>query len=1018
MAKALFVRGTACSALAWALLTAGTAHAQIGGDPTAIQSAPATNDTSAPDIVVTGTLIRGTPENLAVPVDVISSEELAKQGAPTAVDLLKNLTVANGTVGDANQFDTRAQGSEGVASVNLRGLGPQRTLVLLNGKRMVPSGLGIPIVDVNMFPTSAIGRVEILKDGAAATYGSDAIAGVVNFITRTDQQGFLVSGDYRWIKGSNGDYGAAASYGHKQDNFRVFASIGYQRRSELRFTDRDFAVQPYPTNPQGAWTGGGSPGNFDFNGTVGGINLTTDLGCEGLGGFRSAPGSNTDRCFTQFGQFDNLIEPEERFQAFLDTEFDVADNASLRLTGLYSFTNTRVTSSPSYLPTLPPSTNAAFGNGSLFVIPGYAPALRDYCALYGAQAGCSRSASGALDSAVALPVLFRPFLLGGNPLFENRSNDRGSAVSKRETEAMRFTADLHIEVSSNIDFTTGFTFSEYHRDYDGTDTFGDLLQNAMAGFGGPNCAYASTASRAGLTPAQLAGLAGTNGCTFFNPFSTAIPANAVTGILNPNFAGTRNPAGFNLSPGAGLINDLATIDLFFRTPNTQVRTQQYVGDVALSGRTGIRLWADRDIGFAVGGQYRKNTFQTLLNNDANIAVTPCPGTPLNPNATCNPQTGALGFLGTNPERTADADVYALFAELQIPIIDAINLQLSARYEDYRGNVGSTFDPQARLKIELTDWLGIRGGVGTSFRGPPPQNLSGSGVSLQVIGTGFRAVEIFGNPNLRPESATTYNGGILIDRGPFNASLDYWRYDLKGPIESEPVSGLANALFGASGTANCGNPAFAALQSRFTFNAAGCGINNVSRLRTQVFNSADVKTSGLDFTASYRGELGPVELTVGGAATYVIDYDIKDLFVEGILVQPAFDAVGKLNFQTTAYPIPQWRGNWYVQGDTGPHSLRLQFNYVDGYTDQRGPAIFGPNAGALAGASVTRGKEIGSWRTFDATYRLALDTGTNFTLAAVNIFNRDPPFARLDPNYDSFTASPLGFTLKAAVSQAF
>ncbi|WP_296222469.1 TonB-dependent siderophore receptor, partial [uncultured Sphingomonas sp.] len=296
MAKALFVRGTACSALAWALLTAGTAHAQIGGDPTAIQSAPATNDTAAPDIVVTGTLIRGTPENLAVPVDVISSEELAKQGAPTAVDLLKNLTVANGTVGDANQFDTRAQGSEGVASVNLRGLGPQRTLVLLNGKRMVPSGLGIPIVDVNMFPTSAIGRVEILKDGAAATYGSDAIAGVVNFITRTDQQGFLVSGDYRWIKGSKGDYGAAASYGHKQDNFRVFASIGYQRRSELRFTDRDFAVQPYPTNPQGAWTGGGSPGNFDFNGTVGGINLTTDLGCEGLGGFRSAPGSNTDRC--------------------------------------------------------------------------------------------------------------------------------------------------------------------------------------------------------------------------------------------------------------------------------------------------------------------------------------------------------------------------------------------------------------------------------------------------------------------------------------------------------------------------------------------------------------------------------------------------------------------------------------------------------------------------------------------------------------------------------------------------
>ncbi len=1015
MAKAIFARASASTALAWALAI-GTAHAQIGGDPAPVQTAP--EQAAAPDIVVTGTLIRGTPENLAVPVDVISGEELARQGAPTAVDLLKNLPIANGTVGDANQFDTRAQGSEGVASVNLRGLGPQRTLVLLNGKRMVASGLGIPIVDVNMFPAAAIGRIEILKDGAAATYGSDAIAGVVNFITRTDQQGFLASGDYRYIRGSDGDYGGALSYGHEQEGFRVFGSVGYQRRSELRFTDRDFAVQPYPTNPQGAWTGGGNPGNFDFNGTVGGINLTTDLGCTGLGGFRSAPGSNTDRCFTNFGQFDNLVEPEERLQAWVDTEFDITDNATLRLTGLLAFTNTRVTSSPSYLPTLPPSTNAAFGNGSLFVIPGYAPALRDYCTLYGAAAGCTRGATGALDSAVGLPVLFRPFLLGGNPLFQDEKNNRGSAISKRETEAYRFTADVHVKLTSDIDFNTGLTFSEYSRDYDGTDAFGDLLQNAMAGFGGPNCPYASTASRAGLTPAQLAGLAGTNGCTYFNPFSTAIPANAVSGVPNPNFAGTRNPAGFSLTPGAGLINDLSTIDLFFRTPNTQVRTKQFVGDLSLSGRTGIRLWADDDIGFAVGGQYRKNWFRTLLNNDANIAVTPCPGTPLNPAATCNPQTGALGFLGTNPERDVNADVYALFAELQIPIIEAVNLQLSARYEDYRGNVGSTFDPQARLKIELTDWLGLRGGVGTSFRGPPPQNLSGSGVSLQVIGTGFRAVEVFGNPLLRPESATTYNAGVLIDKGPFTASLDYWRYDLKGPIEAEPVAGITNALFGASGDANCTNPAYAALRARFTFNLNGCNINNVSRLRTQVFNSADVKTSGLDFQAAYRDELGPVRVTVGGTGTYVINYKIGELQVEGVTVQPAFDAVGLLNFQTTAYPIPQWRGNWYVQGDTGPHSLRLQFNYVDGYTDQRGPAIFGPNVGALGGASVTRGKEIGSWRTFDATYRLALDSGTSFTLAAVNIFDRKPPFARLDPNYDSFTASPLGFTLKAAVSQAF
>ena len=271
--------------------------------PALAQNAPADDPTAEQgrEIVVTGSLIRGSREDAPAPIDVIGEEELSKQGSPSALDLLKNLPNSNGIIGDANQFDARAQGNEGVASVNLRGLGPQRTLVLLNGKRIVQSGgSGIPIVDVNLMPSAAIGRIEVLKDGAAATYGSDAIAGVVNFITRTDQDGFRASADYRYIAGSDGDYGGALSYGHSGDGGRIFVAAGYQRRSELQTIDRDFTIQPYPNNPQGGWSGGGNPGNFDFNATVGGLNFTTDLGCEALGGFRSLAGSATDRCFTQY----------------------------------------------------------------------------------------------------------------------------------------------------------------------------------------------------------------------------------------------------------------------------------------------------------------------------------------------------------------------------------------------------------------------------------------------------------------------------------------------------------------------------------------------------------------------------------------------------------------------------------------------------------------------------------------------------------------------------------------------
>ena len=968
------------------------------------------DETTTKDIIVTGSLIRGSSEQASAPIDVIGADELARQGSPSAIDLLKNLPTSNGVIGDANQFDARAQGNEGVASVNLRGLGPQRTLVLLNGRRIVASGgSGIPIVDINLIPSAAIGRIEVLKDGAAATYGSDAIAGVVNFITRTNQDGFKASFDYRYIRGSKGDYGGALSFGHTGDNWRFLVSGGYQHRSELQTLDRDFVIQPYPNNPQGGYTGGGNPGNFDFNGPfVGGNVFTGDLGCTALGGFRSLPGSTTDRCFNQYGLFGNLVEPENRFQFFVDTEFDLADGVTLRMTGLWGHSETRITTSPSYLPTLPPSANAVNGGLGLFVIPAYSPALLDYCATYGAAANCVAG-----QPATAFPVLFRPVLLGGNPL----NSGRRSSTSPRVSDQLMFNADLEFVLSPDIDLRVSFTHSEYDRKFGGTDTFGDLFQNALSGFGGPNCAYSSTASRTGLNAAQIQALAGTNGCQYWNPFSTAVQANAATGAVNPLYAGSRSTGSFSTVPGAGLINDPRTFDFFFQDTFTQAYTRQTVAEAVISGKSGISL-PGGEIGFALGTQYRKDSYRRTYSENSNLAFFPCPGTPLNPAATCIQQTGALGFLGTNRNGQSNGDVWAAFAELQLPITDAFNVQASARYENYGGSVGSTFDPQIRAKFEVTPWLAIRGGWGTTFRGPPSQSLAGNLTSLQIIGSSFRAIDINGNPNLAPESATTYNAGLLINTGPFKASVDYFKYDFEGPIEGEPVQGIVTALFGATGVANCGNPAYAALQSRFTFTGAGCGVGNVQRLRTQIINSANVSTSGIDFQANYELGVGSGSVTLGVAGTYIIDYKTNSVTVEGIVVQPTFDGVGLLNYQTTAYPLPQWKGNAYLQGDFGSHQLRLQVNYIDGYTDQRGAAIFGPNNGALAGASVTTGKQIGSFSTLDATYRLKLNTGTIIAISALNILDTTPPFARLDQNYDPFTASPLGLTVKVGISQDF
>ncbi|MEO6152679.1 MAG: TonB-dependent receptor [Croceibacterium sp.] len=981
--------------------------------PWAPAGAQVRTDGETKPIVVTGTLIPGTPENGPLPVEVIDAQAIADRGNPTLVELIKQLPGSAGVLGDAAQFDIRAQFNEGVASINLRGLGPQRTLVLLNGRRVVPMAGGtFPTVDVNLLPSAALGRIEILKDGAAATYGSDAIAGVVNLITRTDQRGFRVSGDYRYVPGSDGDWTGALSWGGRVGPARLFLSGGYQHRGELMTTDRDWALKPYDANPQGGWSGGGSPGNFDFNGSVGGTRFDADKGCGALGGFRSLAGSSADLCLTNYLQFTNLTEPEDRYQLFADAAVDLAPGATLRLTGLYGRTETVLTTSPSYLPTIAPSANAAFGGGGMFTIPTYAPALIDYCARFGAAAGCSLDAGGLPNQpALAFPVRFRPVLLGGNPLFDNV---RHAAVLPRTSDFYHASAELAIDLSPGLRLTASGTYSRYDRYFEGGDSFVDLLQNALAGFGGENCAYAAPQARAGLTQAQLAAVAGQGNCHFFNPFSTGIAGNAVSGVANPGYAGTSNPLGLSLTPGAGLINDASTLDDFYTVINRRANTRQWVGEVLIAGKTGVML-PGGDVSFALGGQIRDDGYARSYGPTNNLATYPCAGSVLNAAATCNPQTGPIGFLGSNFNARAASRVWAAFAELQVPVTDRIQAQLSARYEDYGGRVGGTFDPQARIKVGLTDWLSVRGGVGTTFRGPPPQTTSADLVVPTLIGSSFRAVDLYGNPNLKPERATTWNGGVLIDRGGFTASVDYWRYEFSGAIENEPVSGIVSALFGGG---NCGNPAYAALQARFTFSGGVCSTANVQRLATYAINSADVETSGIDVRASYRAPLGPVRVDIGVSATYVIEAKVGAVTVEGIAVQPAFDAAGKLNYQTTAYPLPQWKGQGWLEGKDGPHTVRLQVNYIDGLTDQRGADVFGPNASALAGGSVTTGKQIGSFATVDLAWRWRLPTGTELSVAGFNLFDTKPPFARLDQNYDPFTASALGFTAKLGASQAF
>ena len=194
-------------------------------------------------VVVTGSLIRGTPENASLPVEIFTAEDLEESGAPTALEFVKQLSISGPTQGEANF--TAGAGLTNRVQVNLRGLGVDKTLTLLNGRRVSDNTSNIP--------AAAIGRIEILKDGAAVTYGADATGGVINYITRKSFNGLEVKGQYKYIADSDGDYGLSVLGGFGEGEANFLWSAEWEHRSRLETEERSFSSLPYDINPS-SWT--------------------------------------------------------------------------------------------------------------------------------------------------------------------------------------------------------------------------------------------------------------------------------------------------------------------------------------------------------------------------------------------------------------------------------------------------------------------------------------------------------------------------------------------------------------------------------------------------------------------------------------------------------------------------------------------------------------------------------------------------------------------------------------------
>lgn len=978
------------------LFLSASLAAMMAGGAAVAQDQDSGDELRQSTVTVTGSAIAGTPEDAALPVDVLTAEDLRLEGSPTITELIRNLGVSSGVDGQTNQFGSN--GLEGTANVNLRGLGAARTLVLINGRRQTfnPNAIAEQaalFVDTNNIPSAAVGRVEVLKDGAAAIYGSDAIAGVVNFITRDDLEGLELSGSFQQFEGTDGEYDVSAAYGFQGDNWSWVTSVGYQFRSEVPLLEKDWAVVPFEDNFVGGWSTIGNPGAFVAipnvaPGSALGSPLAfanTDDACADLGGVDAGV-----VCRFQFTQFDNLVEEEERYQIFSEYNRTLGNGADLHLEALYASTEVpEWKTSPSYPP------QSLFGQ---VILPSH-PGLQQYIADNPAWAAATYTdfnplltggapVPGGLDTA-ATPLIFfgRSFGFGGFP------GTGGAQEGIREYETWRLAGDLTGEFSNGISYDFGLGYSTTEAFQSTNDTFTAGFAAALQGFG--VCADPIT----GAVPTGA--VAGQGGCEYYNPFSNAIAANAITGAANPGFV----PA----------VANSATLAEWLTAPLTTTDTTSLLTfEGVFSGQSSVEAQGGA-VSWAAGFQVRRETFETDPNDVADLAVTP--------GASGN---GPFSFLAGTNATDEDQTIYAVFGELQIPLYDDIDVQVAMRYEDYGGSVGSTLDPKIAARWQVNDLVALRGSAQTSFRGPTLNQLGGVGTSLQFVSpTGaFKAVDTFGNPDLNPESAFSYNFGALFENGGFSASIDYYNFDFSDPIIVEEQSNIVNAavcaLGGDPNSAFCGGltPTEATpVLSRITFsdpaNPTGPGIE---RIAVNIVNGPDIKTSGIDLRAENIWDLGDRgEFAIGGDATYVFEYDVDPYFVEGVSLSVG-DVVGQFNRSNFVRSLPQLKANAFANWSIGDHNLRGVVRYIDSYDDERGtataasaPNTFQPGLGI---------PEIDSQTTFDVFYNWSTQWDLDLGLSVVNVTDEDPPFAQFDLGYDPYTHNPFGRTFKVSVTKRF
>jgi iron complex outermembrane receptor protein len=312
-------------------------------------------------VEITGSSIKRVDAETALPVQIVGKAEIARTGATSTQELLQSIAAFSSAGGITNATGAGTS-TGGLSSISLRGLGSTRTLVLVNGRRLAAfAGSDGASVNVNAIPLAAIERVEILKDGASGLYGSDAMAGVVNFILSKRVDGFEITGGYGSPTESGGGQNAKTSItgGYNTDKLSIVASAAFEKDKELFGRDRDYAKSatrlPYYNstatgqgNIQGAFVPGKGPSDNYIDGGAGyGNPLALGNKCSAIRMVGVTTGGGTPYCAYDSGPDVGLTPKRELYNFTSNLSYKLNDNHELFADLLYSQSKITQTYQPS-----------------------------------------------------------------------------------------------------------------------------------------------------------------------------------------------------------------------------------------------------------------------------------------------------------------------------------------------------------------------------------------------------------------------------------------------------------------------------------------------------------------------------------------------------------------------------------------------------------------------------------------------------------------------------------------------